>query len=138
MSAAPVDLPPIHWSAIQLGNPPDPDDSARHTKDQMAAEFAAMTVAHMTAYANATRGDKIRDGEELRAAIDQHLHPGITAFAAAAALKGWSTEQINDAFVFGAPIHEFSWQWLSEAGVSVETMLRLNADLNAPGVITSL
>lgn len=119
---------PIHWSAAAPANDPP-------TKVDLAATYAAMALAHSRAY-----GDTICHGpqtrESLRAAVDRHYHPMAAAFTAAAALHWWEPERINAAIEGGADVHEWTWQWLTDAGVPESVIDRLTWDLNAPDVIT--
>lgn len=129
--------PPIHWSAIAPGPKADGTSEVR-TKPQMVALFAAMALAHSKGYAE---GMFVRGGmtkESARAAIDHHLHPLIAAFTAAAAIQGWPIDQIEATTEDAGSMDEFCWEWVSAIGITQDQIDRLTADLNAPGVLTSI
>jgi hypothetical protein len=118
----------IHWSAAIAANIPP-------ARLGMAASFAAMALTHSHAYGDAIcHGEQTR--ESLRSAVDQHCHPMIAAFTAAAALHGWDPARINGTIEDGAELHKWAWQWLRGEGVAASVIERLTWSLNAPDVIT--
>lgn len=123
-----TDQAPIHWSTLL------PPSGQHASNEQVAAGFAAMALAHHRAYGNAiTTGEPTK--ERLRAAIDAHYHPMYAAFSAAALFHGWLPPQIDQAIEDGAAVDEWTWQWLTDAGVTEDVIDRITWSLNAPDVI---
>jgi hypothetical protein len=119
---------PIHWTVAV------PDATVKSSKEGSAAWFAAMALAHHRAYGEAiTTGEATKEG--LRAAVDAHYHPMFAAFSAAALLHGWTPEQVDQAIEDGAAVDEWTWQWLTEAGVPEADIDRITWSLNAPDVV---
>ena len=110
MSTSPTPGPCVYW---RVAVPPG-SNGTELTNARLAGHFAAMAHAHLTAYGDAiTHGPQTKGA--LRAAVSDHFDPGLAAFAAAAALRGWEPSRILEAVEDGQTMHECTWEWVAEA-----------------------
>lgn len=107
------DTGPIHWEdAVYIPDEAKPDAAG------LAAHFSAQYLAHAKAFHAAIlalpRDATPTDREVFRAAIRDNLPIMHTAWAAAAAIKGWAPERIWAVTVDsdGQTEHEFAYEWL--------------------------
>lgn len=95
------------------------------TTKALRVHFAAMAYAHLNEYgarivnrelhcADCETRTQPHAGQYLRDLIRDHYEPAVAAFAAAAALSGWSAERIVRIVEDAASMHEWICEWLPE------------------------
>lgn len=96
---------------------PDLDERPGDSK-ALAIHWLTFAEAHQKAYAAAMR----RGPEEAARASHTHLMPYFAGFTAAALAFGKSAQWIHGAIEDGQSAAEWTWQWLTEAGVNPEAI----------------